>query len=424
MKVINILFALLCLSGILISCQNENEIENSSAEAGFYISLNALGNEGATRDLHDDTPTSADENKISNLYALYFEEAGSTNDDYKLMGSSDGSVVAIEEVTDAAGKNLANADLIRLKPEQFLSTTANENITIAGSNRIIMFLANIGSTKPSYTKGTTLGTIKSGNILHSISGSHLLGSASTPIPMYVCTDLVKIEAFPYAQNYYVRPDNNTTTNPSGTDLQTYKLVRMLAKFTLTNKYDGTITDGSGVSNFLITKAYLVNAYSNGYVCYDNWSTTENRVTTATLTGTGTLAAATSTDMTPSVTVWDASNKPDQVITFYTCEKGHVSGSKLNNQSNFYIVLEGVRRKKNGVDLVDASGVTKKYMLGVPAVTYSSGTFTASETDAGDVLRNHHYNYTIQTVTERSLRVAMQVRPWSVVNIDGDPILIN
>ncbi|NDV66498.1 hypothetical protein D0T60_14795 [Bacteroides sp. 224] len=342
----------------LTSCQQESDDDTNvveqvieqEQEAGLYLALHS----SATRSV-------TDEDGINNLYAIYFK-----ND--KCTGVSS----------------------LGYSPTTGLSCLTGYP---TGTNIQIMFVANAKEVMEA-KKASMVGKNQSGvrgDLL--VTGASSIWCVNKPsdngkhfIPMYAITNELQISATTtttITDVRYIRDFNDVTTDKS--KATTYYLIRMLAKIEIINKE----TPATGKLKFQINNVSLKYGKTAGYIGYnpDCWDAGNNWVFNPTLYGAGVVGADIST-----ISGIPTYSSNQQVIEFYVFETGvKESGlDNVNSTDNCHIVLEGY------VDNDDKT--SRSYMLSIPSLDRKGGSVSANKAKPGSILRNHHYKYTIEGVT--------------------------
>ncbi|NDV67142.1 hypothetical protein [Bacteroides sp. 224] len=420
------LFFTLGLVTLFASCQQQDEeIIEKQEEGRLLFSMNAPSNGLLTRAEEADAT-------IETLYALYFIEASDGYFKYKdfevLKNSSINKLVK----TDAGTVN--STYTYRILSGNDNSSNSYDSWFGASGSRTnldmkIVFVANATITTGTLTANTELSAALSTLIVANattVSNSSstapiyvMEGTSVWPsgknIPMYTVTDEVVIPYGPYIKDHYVG-QSATSTGAAGV----YNLIRMLAKIKIDNTIN--IKDVSGNTNpynFEITKISVVNGLNKGYLPYMPgvnvvWDETNKRVSEVKTIPTATSFFAPDNGVAPTITTTSGV----QSVTFYLFETNKILAEKTEareeakNKGYCYLKLEGYRWAK--AESKPSSPATVEYMLPIPLVTETTGSLTASANYAGDVLRNHYYNFTIAGVNLFELKAKIKVQEWSTV----------
>ncbi|NDV59528.1 hypothetical protein [Bacteroides sp. 519] len=353
----------------LVSCQEDNSAYDS-AEGGAYFSIRALAD---------------DEVAIESLWAIYFKAsaAGGTYkyyNQYKCVSPTTSNGVHTYELKNYPTATNPSTDNARMK---------------------VVFVANVESlVSSSWNTSTTMSAIENSLIVSS-TNSGIWGVASTmasnKAPMYYCTSELRLIKDELTTVEYLE---NSNVTPCG-------LERLVAKFTINNRK--TLSTGS--KNLLLNLAAVrvVNGNDRGFL-----STNLNSKTTVAVPASAVKSTvADATVMTPSNATVDISasekNVAVQQVIFYTFPaiNSNKTTGDLNNESNTYIRLSGTVSGQSG---------TLNYMLPIP------GTLDGNKKilTPGDVVRNHHYIYTIDGVKDNlTFTVTINEIPWTPAEVPVD-----
>ncbi|NDV65247.1 hypothetical protein [Bacteroides sp. 224] len=414
------LFFTLGLVTLFASCQKDEEIAEKQEGGRLLFSMNAPSNGLLTRADEADAT-------IETLYALYFIKASDGKfkyKDFEILKSS--SVNKLVETT--AGSGTQNSTYTY----RILSGTDNSSNsydswfgpigTRTNLNMKIVFVANATINSTTIASNTEMdvalpklivakGTVNNSSTTAPIMMGTSIWPRDTKIPMYTVTDEVVIPYGPYIKDHYVG-QSATSTGTAGV----YNLIRMLAKIKISNiaNFSTAGSTNSNPYNFEITKITVVNGLDKGYLPYMNgvnvvWNAANNRVTEVKTCPTGS-SIFTKAGTAPAITT--ASGV--QSVTFYLFETNKVLAKKTEareeaaNRGYCYLKLEGYRWPK--AEAKPTSPTPVEYMLPIPLVT----NLVASADYAGDVLRNHYYQFSIAGVNLYEVKAKIKVQNWSTV----------
>lgn len=474
-----------CIFGGLFlgSCQQDDKVEQAEEQGGLFISIGALGSNSSTRAVSVSTESKF--NKFTVLYFRKLDndkyylmdredlEADPTTDNGQgnhrlsrpfttwMGGPGNSEAEEYENMKVAVFANLAPADI----------TTALGSLTYPIA--VVDDAKTAIGTVPTYASGThdiyemetilkklTFGAAGGGALF--LGGKTGAGTDATGnyIPMYVCTEPVTIKT-KYTANTYIDDRNYNDSDPLKSDIadRSFQLMRSVAKVSITNK---NVTDktklptGKELKTFQIYDAHIEHGNSLGYVYHSAAIVTGvqdskkiGRVIASSVpTSDGTRnkgseaasnasAVATGNKITvPAVNTDDQSATYDQQVftPFYLYEVETEAPGDPDNLDTYpafkrtdhcHIVIRGFRDGK-GLDDPDTDedetnlNELKTYLIPFPYLG-KAAIPDANFDLTGSVLRNHHYDFTINGVTDLGLYMSLFVRPWTDVKVDVDPI---
>ncbi|WP_163214063.1 hypothetical protein, partial [Bacteroides sp. 519] len=332
-----------------VSCQEDNSAYDS-AEGGAYFSIRALAD---------------DEVAIDNLWAIYFKASAAAGtyyyyDKYKCVSPTTSNSVHTYELKNYPTATNPSSDNARMK---------------------VVFVANVESLVSSWSTSTTMSDIES-SLIVSTTNSGIWGVSSTmtsnKAPMYYCTSELLLIKDKLTTVEYLE---NSDVTPCG-------LERLVAKFTINNRK--TLSTGTNNLVLDLAEVRVVNGNDRGFL-----STNLNSTTSVTVPESATKSAVVNaTVMSPLNATVDISTEEKNVavqqVIFYTFPaiNSNKTANDLNNESNTYIRLSGTVTGSN------QSG-TLNYMLPIPGTLDVNNKILTP----GDVVRNHHYIYTIDGVKD-------------------------
>ncbi|WP_163172078.1 hypothetical protein [Bacteroides sp. 51] len=473
------------LGGLLLgSCQQDDKVEQAEEQAGLYISIGAFGNNSSTRAVNVTTESKFNKFTVLYFRKLdndkyYLMDREDLEADPSVNNGEGNHRLSRPFTTWMGGPGNAEAEEYENMKVVVVANLTPSDITAAlGSLTYPIAVVDddkddIG-TVPSYVnskhdiyemetilKKLTFGTAASGAIYKGGKTGTGTGETGNYIPMYVCSEPVTIKT-KYTANTYIddRNYNNSAGFPDIAD-RSFQLMRSVAKVSITNK---NVTDktklpkGKELKTFQIYDAYIEHGNSLGYIYHSaaivtGTDASNNKIgrviasSVPTTDGTrnkGSEAASNTSAVADgnkiSIAAVDTDDQSptydQQVFTpFYLYEVETEAPTDPNDLSTYpafkrtdhcHIVLRGFRDGKGlddpDTDDVDETDLSELKTYLIPFPYLGKAAIPVANFDlTGSVLRNHHYDFTIDGVTDLGLYMSLSVRPWTDVTVTVDPI---